>query len=373
MSTGDKVLAGVGKAFADLGRGLSPRPMKTFSIGFDHEAFSEMSHARVVADHFGTDHHEFTVTPNMADVLPLLARHYGEPFADASALPTYYVAKETRRHVTVALNGDGGDENFAGYLRYQAEKIVGAIGRCPRPLLDLLRRGAEGLPEGLGSKGLGWRLKRLLDGARETDAAARHLRFARFFSDEEKDALYAPGFRASLAGGEALRWLREIFARAAPLDAVNRSLYADFSSYLPECLMTKVDVATMACSLEGRSPLLYHEFAEFVFRLPGDWKLKGATGLKWIFKEAFRDLLPPSIRRRGKMGFGIPLGPWFRGGALRDLFQETALSPVGAARGIFRPDAVRALWDEHQSGRRDHGYRLWALLMLEMWQRHGGA
>lgn len=352
--------------------GLSERPVKTFSIGFEEEAFSELGYAREAAQRFGADHQEFVVKPDMAEVLPVLAKHYGEPFADASALPTYYVARETRRHVTVALNGDGGDENFAGYLRYQAMKMAAVLDRLPLSAVQALRAGAGLLPEGLGSKGFGWRLKRVLDGALERDPAARHLGFARFFSEEEKRSLYAPAFAARLPGGSlALEYLRLPFLRAGRLDAVNRSLYADFSTYLPECLMTKVDIATMACSLEGRSPLLDHEFAEFVFRLPGAWKLKGMSGLKWIFKETFKDLLPPAIRSRGKMGFGIPLGPWFRKGALRDLFQETVLSPQALQRGLFREEALRALFEEHQTGRRDHGYKLWALLMLELWHRQG--
>jgi asparagine synthase (glutamine-hydrolysing) len=349
---------------------LSSRPVKTFSIGFEEDAFSEVAYARAAAERFGTDHAEFIVKPDAAEVLPLLARHYGEPFADPSALPTYLVSRETRRHVTVALNGDGGDENFAGYLRYQAARLAALLDRAPAGALRALRAGAGVLPDGLGSKGLAWRLKRFLDGALERDPAARHLAFSRFFTQGEKDALYAPAFAASVPPDGALKYFRPVFARAAGLDPVNRSLYADFSTYLPEGLMTKVDVATMAASLEGRSPLLDHELAEFVFRLPGDWKLKGFTGLKWIFKETFRDLLPPPVSARGKMGFGIPLGPWFRQGPLRALFEETALSPQALSRGLFREDAVRALFQEHLSTRRDHGYKLWSLLMLELWHRH---
>jgi asparagine synthase (glutamine-hydrolysing) len=348
--------------------GLSDRPVKTFSIGFEEAEFSELGFARETARRFGTDHAEFVVKPDMAEVLPLLARHYGEPYGDPSALPTYCVARETRRHVTVALNGDGGDENFAGYLRYQAAKIASLFDVLPRSLPALARRAAEFLPEGLGAKGFGWRFKRLLDGALERDPAARHLSFARFFSEDEKRALYSEAFSASAPGGEPLRYLQAAFGRAAGLDPVNRNLYVDFSTYLPENLMAKVDIATMAVSLEARSPLLDHEFAEFVFRLPGSWKLKGFTR-KWIFKETFRDLLPPAVQSRGKMGFGIPLGPWFRKGALRRLFDETALAPDGFGRDYFRKGAVRSMFDEHLSGRRDHGFKLWALLMLDLWHR----
>ncbi|MBK7575385.1 MAG: asparagine synthase (glutamine-hydrolyzing) [Elusimicrobia bacterium] len=348
---------------------MSEKPVKTFSIGFDREEFTELPHAREVARRFGTDHTEFVVTPAAASVLPMLAKHYGEPYADASALPTYYVARETRRHVTVALNGDGGDENFAGYLRHRAALaawrarfVPGAVWRAGAGLI-------AGSADRRGVKGLLWRARRFMEAAVEPDPVARHLGFVCFFPESLKKDLYTPAFAARLRDNAALDYLRGPFDRAASLDFVNRTLYTDFSTYLPECLMTKVDIASMAVSLEARSPLLDHEFVEFVFRLPGAWKLKGWTGGKWIFKEAFKDLLPPSIARRGKMGFGVPLGPWFRS-ELRTLFAETVLSSEAMGRGYFRPEAVRALWEEHQSGRRDHGYKLWALLMLEMWHRH---
>jgi asparagine synthase (glutamine-hydrolysing) len=349
---------------------LSERPVKTFSVGFDREEFSELPFAREVARRFGADHTEFVVKPEMAEVLPLLARHYGEPFADPSALPTYHVARETRRHVTVALNGDGGDENFAGYHRHvaalaahRARAVPGAVWKAGAAALSLF--GDRG-----GSKGLAWRARRFMESVGETDPAARHLGFSCFFPEPLKRALYTDAFAARVAEGRALRYIQRAFARAPNADFINRTLYADFTTYLPEGLMTKVDIASMAVSLEGRSPLLDHEFAEFVFRLPGRWKLRGWSGTKWIFKETFKDLLPPSILKRGKMGFGIPLGSWFRG-PLRPLFQETALSSDALNRGYFRPEVLRGLWEEHQSGRRDHGFRLWALLMLELWNRYG--
>lgn len=349
--------------------GLSPKPVKTFAIGFDHEEFTELEHARTAARRFGTEHTEFMVTPETAATLPLLAKHYGEPYADASALPTYYVARETRRHVTVALNGDGGDENFAGYLRHRAAAAAWRARVVPGAVWRAGARWAAAVGDRRGVKGILWRGRRFLESAAERDPVARHLSLVCFFPEDVKRALYTEGFSQRVDEGIALAYLRDAFERAGSADFVNRTLYTDFSTYLPECLMTKVDIASMAVSLEARSPLLDHEFVEFVFQLPGRWKLKGWTGGKWIFKEAFKDLLPPSIARRGKMGFGVPLGPWFRG-PLRGLFEDTALSPEAAGRGYFRPEGVRALWAEHQTGRRDHGYKLWALLMLEMWHRH---
>ncbi len=350
---------------------LSDRPVKTFSIGFEEERFSETRFARLVAERHKTDHTEFIVKPEMAEVLPKLAWHYGEPFADASALPTYYVARETRRFVTVALNGDGGDESFAGYLRYAAMKAAKAADSLPRPALAALRAGAELLPEWNAPYGTAWRAKRFLRSAVFGDLPGRHLKMIGYFHEDEKPALYSEPFKRTLGAdlGAAVGYMSRAFNACEGQDFINRLLYVDYKTYLPECLMAKVDIATMACSLEGRSPLLDHEFVELVYGLPGAWKLKGLRGHKWIFKEAFRDLLPPEILRRGKMGFGIPLGAWFRG-PLKDFWADHVLSKDALSRGYFDERGLRAYWDDHQAGRRDHGYRLWALLMLELWHRH---
>ncbi|MBI4371696.1 MAG: asparagine synthase (glutamine-hydrolyzing) [Elusimicrobia bacterium] len=351
--------------------GLSSKPVRTFSIGFEEARFSETHYARLVAERWKTDHTEFTVKPEMADVLPRLAWHYGEPYADASALPTYCVARETRKFVTVALNGDGGDENFAGYVRYFAMKAARLADALPGPALRALKAGAELLPEWDAPHGTLWRAKRFLRSAVFNDLPGRHLRMIGYFAEDEKPGLYSPEFMKALGAelGSAKGYLAAAFAACEGEDFVNRLLYVDFKTYLPECLMAKVDVATMACSLEGRSPLLDHEFVELAYRLPGDWKLKGLRGHKWIMKEAFGDLLPAPILRRGKMGFGIPLGSWFRG-PLKGYWEEHVLSREALGRGWFAEEGLRRLWREHQGGRRDHGYRLWALLMLELWHRH---
>jgi asparagine synthase (glutamine-hydrolysing) len=347
---------------------FSERPVKTFSIGFEEDKFSELPFAREVAKRYSTDHTEFIVKPEMAEVLPLLARHYGEPYADPSALPTYYVSRETRKHVTVALNGDGGDENFAGYVRYSAMKGARLFDVAPAPLRRALLRGAQLLPDGHAPHALGWKIKRLMRSVVAADEAARYCRMIGFFGEEDKAELYSGPFKAQLNGGagRATGYLDALFRKGQGLDYVNRLLLVDFSSYLPECLMVKVDIASMANSLEGRSPLLDHELVELVFRMPGSWKLKGLRGTKWIFKEAMKPYLPPSIYRRGKMGFGIPLGPWFRG-KLKEYWREHVLGSEALARGYFDEKALRRLFDEHVSGARDHGYRMWGLLMLELW------
>jgi asparagine synthase (glutamine-hydrolysing) len=347
---------------------MSSKPVKTFSIGFDEAEFSELHFAQSVARRYGCEHTEFVVKPEMADVLPKLAWHYGEPYADPSALPSYYVARETRRFVTVALNGDGGDENFGGYVRYFAMKLARYFDLMPGPARAGLRGAAELLPDWRAPYGFSWRLKRFLRSALFTDLPRRHLKMICYFTEEDKQGFYAPGFTARLgaAQGAAQGYMERAFAACPAEDFVNRMLYVDFKTYLPECLMTKMDIAAMANSLEGRSPFLDHEFVETVYRMPGDWKLKGLRGHKWLLKEAFRDKLPPLIFNRGKMGFGIPLGSWFRG-PLKDFWAEHVLGTKALARGYFREEALRRLWDEHQGRRRDHGYRLWALLMLELW------
>lgn len=353
---------------------LSSSPVKTFSIGFEEEDFSELPFARQVAQRYGCDHREFIVKPEMADVLPKLAWHYGEPYADSSALPSYYVARETRKHVTVALNGDGGDENFAGYVRYFAMKAARLYDKTPAPLRSLLQSAAEYLPESKSVPvGLAWKIRRFLRSAVFTDLPRRHLKMVGYFSEEDKEGLYSSEFAARLNGSAASAqpYIAGHFARAQKEDFINSLLYVDFKSYLPECLMAKMDIATMANSLEGRSPFLDHEFVELVYRLPGHWKLKGLRGHKWILKEAFRDKLPPEIFNRPKMGFGIPVGQWFRG-ALKDFTREHLLGGEALSRGLFNPAAVQALWDQHQSRTRDHTYRLWALLMLEMWHKSCG-
>lgn len=350
---------------------LSSKPVKTFSVGFEEERFSELKWAKLIAERYKTEHTEFIVKTEMADVLPKLAWHYGEPYADASALPSYYVARETRKFVTVALNGDGGDENFAGYVRYFAMKAARVTDFLPGPVLGMLRASAELLPEHDAPLGNVWRAKRFLRSMLSADLPGRHLRMISFFSEDDKPGLYSDDFKRRLGSsiGEALRYISAAFDACKGEDFVNRMLCVDFKTYLPECLMAKVDIATMACSLEGRSPLLDHVFVETAFRIPGEWKLKGLRGHKFIMKEAFKDLLPQAIADRPKMGFGIPLGDWFRGG-LKNFWEENVLSSKALARGYFREEALRGLWKEHQSGKRDHGYRLWALLMLELFHRH---
>ncbi len=347
----------------------SAKPVKTFAIGFKEERYSELGYARQVAKMYGTEHTEFVVEAHMAGVLEKLAWHYGEPYADASALPSYFVSRETRRNVTVALNGDGGDEAFGGYLRYVGMKAERMVAWAPKWSKDAALKAIARVPK-TAPFNVFWRLEKFLKFSLMDSLERRYLSTVSFFGPGETDGLYSDGFRNLLGRDKdyAERYLAKCFALSEGNDLVTRMSCTDLHSYLPECLMTKMDIASMANSLETRSPFLDHKVLEFAYRLPGNMKLRGLRGTKWILKEAFREMLPPDIYGRGKMGFGVPLGPWFRG-ELKAYWEDVCLSPAALARGYFRPEALRRLWDEHQGGRRDHGYKLWALLMLELWHR----
>jgi len=343
----------------------SSEPVKTFSIGFEEQDFSELHHARRVAEHVGADHHEFIVRPDALEVLPLLVEHYGEPYADSSAIPTYYVARETRKHVTVALNGDGGDESFAGYERYAAMRLAEKYHRIPAVLRDSLVQQAIGLIPSSETK-----RSRLRDVKRFIEAASlpkveRYLRWVSVFDTGAKQDLYSANFLHETQSIRAADILSPWFARANGAGIVDAALLADINTYLPNDLLVKVDIATMAVSLEARSPFLDHHLIEFAASLPEKFKLRGMT-TKYLLKRMLKKLLPAENLDRRKMGFGVPIGHWFRG-KLQPFLRETILSERALNRGLFRPEAVRQLVDLHTRGQQDHSHRLWTLLMLELW------
>ena len=346
---------------------LSPRPVDTFSIGFEEESFSELPYARAAARAFGCNHHEFIVKPEMTEVLPKLALHYGEPFADASALPSYYVARETRKFVTVALNGDGGDENFAGYLRYRALLLLKLLDRSPAWLKNALWKLGEKLPEKKAPLGLSWRLKRLLS-ILEGNAPQQYLGTLQYFTERQKQLLYSPFMKRNLEKPleSPLGYLTKFFEMSKAESLLQQLLYVDFHSYLPECLMAKMDIASMANSLEARSPFLDHHVMELAFQMPPAWKLKHLFLSKWILRQTMKSYLPKAIYSRGKQGFGIPVSEWLRG-KLYPLLQETVLSPRARIRGYFSPETLPQLVEMHRSRKKELGYQLWALLMLELW------
>jgi asparagine synthase (glutamine-hydrolysing) len=346
---------------------LSETAVHTFSIGFPVQEFDESSFARETAAFLGTDHHEFLVEPHALEILPKLIHHYDEPFADSSAIPTMYLSQMTRREVTVALSGDGGDELFAGYDRYRAVRLATKFDHLPRPLRSLIASPMwQRIPASVEQKSFRRRLKRFLAALGEPPER-RYLTWVSIFDAARRSQLYTDEFRAALNGHDSTAFLLEAYAECPDRDFTTRTTCADVLTYLPCDILTKVDIASMAYGLECRSPFLDHRVAELAARMPLELKLRGKQG-KRILRETFADLIPPSIARRPKMGFGVPLDRWFRN-ELRPLLHETLLSEQALSRGLFRPETVKQLVDEHVTGRWDHSYRLWALLVLELWQQ----
>jgi asparagine synthase (glutamine-hydrolysing) len=337
------------------------QPVKTFSIGFQEDTYNELKYARIAAKHFGTDHHEFIVTPDICRIVDELVRHFDEPFADSSSIPTYMVSKLARSHVTVALSGDGGDELFAGYTRYVIDRRRSGFARLPR----FVRRGmvqplSRHLPHGA------WGRNYLHNVA--LDAVDRYIDSVSVFTTLNKRALYTTDFLREL-GGDAgpVSQFRDYAFHIETGDDLDRLLYLDCKTYLPGDILVKVDRMSMAVSLEARAPLLDHKLIEFVARIPASLKMKGLD-TKMIFKNAIRDFVPAEILDRPKQGFGLPLQQWIND-QLRDRVRETLMEQRTRERGYFDSDYINRLLSEHERGRRDHSNALWTLLMLELWHR----
>ena len=343
----------------------SSERVKTFSIGFDEQDFSELHHARRIAEHVGADHHEFIVRPDAVEVLPMLVDHYGEPYADSSAVPTYYVAKETRKHVTVALNGDGGDESFAGYERYVAMGLTEKYRRVPSFLREsVIKETVNLIPTSPTKRSMARSVKRLLDGV-SRPRVDRYTYWVSVFNDETKKPLYSDFFREQTQLADPAGLLGTWFKRANGIGIVDAMLLTDQMTYLPNDLLVKVDIATMAVSLEARSPFLDHQVIEFAASLPEKLKMRRLT-TKYLLKKVLRKLIPSENLDRRKMGFGVPIGHWFRG-KMQPFLREVILSDKAMRRGLFKPEAVRQLVELHTRGERDYSHQLWTLLMLELW------
>ena len=343
----------------------SSERIKTFSIGFEEQDFTELHHARRVAQHVGADHHEFIVRPDAMEVLPILVEHYGEPYADSSAVPTYYVARETRKHVTVALNGDGGDESFAGYERYAAMGLAEQYRKVPAFLREsVVKRAVNLVPSSELGRSRVKSAKRFLRAA-SLPKVERYMRWVSVFDAEAKKSLYSDKFQHNVAANHASSLLEGWFAKANGSGIIDASLLTDIMTYLPNDLLVKVDIATMAVSLEARSPFLDHHVIEFAASLPEKFKLRGLTS-KYLLKRVLRQLLPSENLDRRKMGFGVPIGHWFRG-QMQSFLREVLLSEKASRRGLFKSETVKHLIDEHTAGHRDYSHQLWTLLMLELW------
>ena len=350
---------------AGLMQSLSDKPIHTFSIGFPSAAYDETEYAKMAAEKLGTNHHVDIVDPAAMRDLPRLVWHYDEPFGDSSALPTTYVSHFARRFVTVALSGDGGDELFAGYNRYRAVQLANRLDRFPGrwpfrlPIWKLL-------PKHGSQKSLLHRARRFAEGLAE-EHSDRYLKWISHFDMGRLRDFLAADVVDELGDFTTASLIRDAYRAGRSRDLVTQTCFADVQTYLPCDILTKVDIASMSASLECRSPFLDHRVVELASRMPVEMKLDRSRQ-KAILIDTFADLLPPPIRTRSKMGFGVPIGEWFRG-ELRPLIDGVLLSDRALGRGLFRPDAVRELVREHQSEEWNHQYRLWTLLMLELWQR----
>lgn len=345
---------------------IHPEPIKTFSVGFEQGSYNELPYARVVVRKYATEHHEFEVRPNALDILPELVRQLGEPFADASIIPTYCISKMTKDYVTVALNGDGGDENFFGYDRYVAYKY----GRYYRKSLGFLNpyllRLVSMWPESPDIHNRVRRVKRFLEGMEYPDGED-YVKWVCYFDDKLKSDIYTDGFKGAVSDKDPYQMVLELFHQSSAHDPVEKILDFDVRSYLANDLLVKADIASMANSLEARSPFLDHHLMEYVARIPVHMRLRHWLK-KYLLKKVARPFLPHKILKRPKMGFGVPLGYWFQN-ELRSYTAETLLSDQALSRGYFNKDAIRRLVTEHTEGTVDHGDRLWSLLILELWHR----
>jgi asparagine synthase (glutamine-hydrolysing) len=336
------------------------RPV-TIAVGFDEERYDEVAHARAVAEHLGCEFHALRVNRNLEQLLPKLAWHFDEPFADSSAIPTYYVSQAARTLVTVALSGDGGDEFWAGYQKHRvdawehrARRLLGPAARTVGRLagaLPLSLKGARALRHLAVDPAQAFALKQVY-GMFEADAKAR---------------LYTGDFAASVSDCDPLEHIRECYHACPSRDPLDRTMYADSQTYMIDDILTKVDRMSMAVSLEAREPLLDHKLLEFAARVPSALKLKDGRS-KYLLRRVLERRVPRSILGRGKMGFDAPIGEWLRG-PLSPLASSVLLDERSRQRGLFEPREVSRLWDAHRAGRADHRHRLWQLLMLELWFR----
>ena len=343
---------------------FSHRPVKTFSVGFDEESYSELPYARLVAKRFATDHHEILLQPRADELITSLADCFDEPFADNSALAVYAVSRLAAAHVKVVLSGDGGDEVFGGYYTYQADKLASAYRRLPRFLgTSILSPVIQGLPTSFRKTSLDFKLKRFVSGASNQPLLA-HYSWKAYLNEEVKAEMYAhPPDRSS-----PFRPTYELFQQYCPYqtgDLVNRMLFVDSKIQLADDMLTKVDRMSMAHSLEVRVPLLNTELMNFMCSLPGEYKVRGLK-LKYLLKRVAGRLLPPAIINRPKAGFTVPIARWVSKD-LRDLVADQLAPQTLRSQGFFDPAKVWAMLDAHWTGRCDYARSIWALVMFGMW------
>jgi asparagine synthase (glutamine-hydrolysing) len=340
---------------------LMDAPVRTFSVGFEDAEYDERSYAASVAAHFRTDHTEFVVRPDAAALAERLLWHHDQPYGDSSAIPTYLVCEMARRHVTVALNGDGADEVFAGYDRFAAALVAARMPRFAARLGALVPRV---LPMAHGHYSLRTRLERFFDQAGES-LEERYLGWVAYFRPSMVPTILADELRAEVDPAGLRATMSESFSRSATWPILHRLLYLNFMTYLPDDLHVKMDRMSMAHGLETRSPMLDTSLVEYAASLPPEFKVGGGQ-LKRVLRVAFKDMLPPAIGARKKHGFAVPLGRWFRA-ELRAPFEDLVLAPGARVRGYIDQAVALKLWKEHHDGVREHGQRLWLLFNLGLW------
>ena len=346
---------------------VSGERIRTVSVGFEDSSYDELQYARQVADQLGTEHSEVRVTYDVQAVLPSMLRHFGEPFADSSAIPMYQLSRATREHVTVALSGDGADEVFGGYRRYQARQWVNLYNGWP-PWLG--RRCFESVMGHIGEPATYYgaskrkKVRRFLEFAEKVSESPA-TSWAFFFTDYEKRRLYDAEFRASLETAEDTRPSYQDYYERQGHAQSQAMLWLDLMTYLPDDILTKVDRMSMACSLEVRAPFLDTDVVEFMAAVPRKRKFTGLSG-KNLLRSVARRYLPDNIVDRRKHGFAVPVGSWLKG-PLRPWMEELLLGQTFRQRGLFDAAYVAAMINTHLSGKRDYSQQLWALLVLEMW------
>lgn len=355
-------------AIVGLMHELGVSPIKTFSIGFEDATYNELEHARRISQKFHTDHEEFILKPQALELTEKLIRHLDEPFGDFSIFPTYLVSKMARSHVKVILSGDGGDELFAGYEHYQAQKLsrLPLVSFLSKPMPAVLRK----LPPSPKKKGLWNKLRRYAQGF-EHPQDLRHFRWMMFLNQKEREDLYSKDFRHELGGIKPFHTippLDKLYPQLDRFDDISGELYLDLKSYLIDDILVKVDRMSMATSLETRVPLIDHKVVEYAFQIPGHLKLKGMT-TKWIFKKTMERLLPPQNIYRSKEGFSIPIKHW-----LRNELKELMLHYLSESRirdaGLFNFGPIKHKIDRHIQGRENYSHQLWALLVFEIWREN---
>jgi asparagine synthase (glutamine-hydrolysing) len=355
---------------AGLMQRLSSHKVKTYTVGFAQKEYDETPIARRTAERLGTEHRELFIAPEIETLLPLITRQYGEPFADSSAIPCRLMCQLTRKEVTVALSGDGGDELFAGYDRYKAV----ALGRLIDHLPQSVRRFLAGpfraaIPFSTRQRSVPRRIRRFLE-ALTMSPEERYLQWIALFNRTRRKELYTPELQSALddcaereePGYDALDWLTDAMECSAGRDGVTRISLTDVLTYLPGDILTKMDIASMTWGLEVRSPILDDNVADLAYRIPIRDKIRGRKG-KAVLRDAFREFLPTELDNRPKTGFGVPLDHWFRG-PLRETTREILTASSNPLTPYFRPETVNCLLDEHFTGRFDHAARIWALLVL---------